>query len=353
MDAFNRASRAILVRQKKFDRPRVSHDNSPPRNSRAAGRSVRLPHSFIHGVARYMSLLVTGTIGIDTIETPHGRADRVLGGSAAHFAFAAALVCPVRLVGVVGDDFPAEFRSAFAGRPIDTRGLESRAGSKTFSWHGRYHQNMNVRDSLRTDLNVIAEAPPVIPSEFRDSKFVFLANTHPAIQRGFLEQLTGPTLVVCDTMDLWINAAREVLLQTLRQAHGIVLNDGEARLLTGQDDLFRAARGVLDMGPIFAVVKKGEHGSMLVTRDDVVVLPAYPTETVKDPTGAGDSFAGGMMAHLAATGRIDQPTLKESLAYGACVASITIEDFSLDAIRRADTAELKRRVERYRQMLRI
>jgi sugar/nucleoside kinase (ribokinase family) len=300
-----------------------------------------------------MSLLVTGTIGIDTIETPHGRADTVLGGSAAHFAFAAALVHPVRLVGVVGDDFPAEFRACFADRPIDAAGLEVRAGSKTFSWHGRYHENMNNRDTLRTDLNVIAEAPPIIPDRFRDSQFVFLANTHPSIQRGFLEQLTGPSLVVCDTMDLWINSAREELLKTLTLVHGIVLNDGEARMLTDHDDLYRAARAVLDLGPAFVVVKRGEYGSMLMMHEDLVVLPAYPTQAVKDPTGAGDSFAGGMMACLAAENRLDIPALKRALACGACVASITIEDFSLDAIRRADPDELNRRIDRYRDMLRI
>ncbi len=300
-----------------------------------------------------MSLLVTGTIGIDTIETPGGRAENVMGGSAAHFAFAAALVHPVRLVGVVGGDFPAEFQRHFHGRPIDTAGLEVRAASKTFSWHGRYHENMNHRDSLRTDLNVIAEAPPRIPDAFRDSQFVFLANTHPAIQRGFVEQLTGPSLVVCDTMDLWITSAREDLLAMLKQVHGIVLNDGEARMLSCHDDIFLAARTVLEMGPAFVVVKKGEFGSMLMMRDELVVLPAFPTQAVRDPTGAGDSFAGGMMACLAAENRLDMPTLKRALAYGACVASITIEDFSLDAIRRADAAEVQRRIERYREMLRI
>ncbi|MFQ5423833.1 MAG: PfkB family carbohydrate kinase [Phycisphaerae bacterium] len=298
-----------------------------------------------------MSLLVTGTIGIDTVETPHGRAEDVLGGSAVYFAFAARLLAPVRLVGVVGDDFPPSFRELLDAPRIDTTGLETRNGSKTFRWHGKYHRDMNIRDSLRTDLNVIAEAPPVLPDAFRDSRYVFLANTHPALQCGFMDQLTGPGFVVCDTMDLWIREHRADLLKTFARVNGVVLNDGEVRMLTGIDDLILAGRAVLDLGPTLVVIKKGEHGAMLVMRDDVFVLPAYPTAAVKDPTGAGDSFAGGMMAWLAAVDRTDPAALRSAIARGTCAASITIEDFSLDAIRAADQQALESRLARFRSTL--
>ena len=298
-----------------------------------------------------MSLLVTGTIGIDTVETPRRRVDDVLGGSAVYFAFAAGLLHPVRLVGVVGDDFPKAFRDLFEDRPIDVAGLEIRAGAKTFRWHGRYLEDMNQRESLRTDLNVVGEAPPEIPESFRTSQYVFLANTHPSVQRAFVDQLESPKMIVCDTMDLWIAEHRSELIETLKVVHGVVLNDGEARMLTGQSDLIRAGRAVLEFGPQFVVVKKGEHGAMLVTPDDVAVMPAYPTAEVQDPTGAGDSFAGGMMAYLASVDRTDPAALKAALARGTCAASIAIEGFSLDAIRRADKSALEARLTEYRSML--
>lgn len=298
-----------------------------------------------------MSLLVTGTVGIDTIETPRGRADEVLGGSAAYFSVAAALLAPVRLVAVVGDDFPGAFRAAFDGRPVDLAGLETRRGSKTFRWHGRYLADMNARETLRTDLNVVGEAGPSIPDRFRDSRYVFLANTHPALQRAFIDQLSAPRLIVCDTMDLWINTTRDELLKTLASVDGVVLNDSEARQLTDESDLVAAARKVMHWGPEFVVVKKGEHGAILVTPADVVALPAYPTARVVDPTGAGDSFAAGFMGYLARVDRTDPAALKAAMARGTCVASITIEGYSLDALARATADDLERRVQTLRAML--
>lgn len=300
-----------------------------------------------------MPLLVTGTIGIDTVETPHGLVQDVLGGSAAYFALAASLITPVRLVGVVGDDFPPAFREVFKGRPIDTTGLETRNGSKTFRWQGKYIGDMNAAETLRTDLNVISETPPKIPDPFRDSRYVFLANTHPAIQRGFIEQLKQPRLIVCDTMNLWINTAKDDLLKTLSLVGGVVLNDGEARLLTGQVDLIQAGHDVLGLGPKFVAIKKGEHGVLMITRDEVVALPAYPTRQVKDPTGAGDSFAAGVMAYLASTDRRDTDALRAALAHGACIASITIEDFSMRSLAAADKSTLDSRLARYKAMLSI
>ncbi len=300
-----------------------------------------------------MSLLVTGTVGIDTVETPQKRVDDVLGGSAFHFALAAGLVGPVRLVAAVGEDFPAECRATFDGTEVDLAGLEVRKGSKTFRWHGKYFDDMNQRESIRTDLNVIAEAPPPVPEAYRDSAYVFLGNTHPAVQRNFIEQLRGAKLIVMDTMDLWINTAREDLLKTLRLVHGVVMNDSEARLLTEQRDVLPAARDILALGPKLVVIKKGEHGAVLVTADEVIALPAYPTDKVVDPTGAGDSFAGGMMGYLASVNRHDVSALKNAMAYGACIASICIEDFSSFALKRSTKNDVNTRLRQYRDMLTI
>jgi len=293
---------------------------------------------------KIVSLLVTGSIGIDTVETPYGRAADVLGGSAVYFSFAASVFGPVRLVGVVGDDFPAEFRKVFAGRPIDLAGLETRTGSRTFRWSGRYVGDLNAAQTLRTDLNVLGETGPRIPPAFADSRFVFLANTHPDLQRALLDGLSAPQLVVADTMNLWIETTRDALLKTLAAVHGVVLNDGEARLLTGRANLVEAGRTVLNLGPRFVVIKKGEHGCLLVTSDDLFALPAFPTERVADPTGAGDSFAGGMLGYLASVGRSETRDLRAALARGTVLASFAIEGFSLDGLKRADRAAVDRRL---------
>ncbi|MFO0972055.1 MAG: PfkB family carbohydrate kinase [Phycisphaerae bacterium] len=298
-----------------------------------------------------MSLLVTGSIGIDTVETPHGAARDVLGGSAVYFSFAASLQTPVRLVGVVGEDFPPALREVFAGRPIDLAGLEVRRGSRTFRWHGRYVGDMNSAESIRTDLNVLGEAGPKIPPAFADSTVVFLANTHPALQRELLGAVRAPRLVVADTMNLWIDTARDELKRTLACGHGVVLNDGEARLLSGQANLIDAGRAVLDLGPRFVIVKKGEHGSLLVTRDELFSLPAYPTTRVVDPTGAGDSFAGGLLGYLAAAGRFEPADVRAAVARGTVTASFTIEGFSLDGLRRATRDALEQRLGELRKMV--
>lgn len=298
-----------------------------------------------------MSLLVTGTVGIDTVETPSKRVDDVLGGSAYHFAMAAGLIGPVRLVAAVGEDFPSDLHATFDGTRIDLAGLEIRKGSKTFRWHGKYMEDMNQRESLRTDLNVIAEAPPPVPEAYRDSAYVFLGNTHPGVQRSFIEQLRKPKFIAMDTMDLWINVAKEDLLKTLRLVHCLVMNDSEARLLTDERDVLPAARKVLTMGPKMVVIKKGEHGAVLVTGSDIIALPAYPTDKVVDPTGAGDSFAGGMLGYLASIDRVDTVALKNAMAYGACTASICIEDFSSFATKRSNRNDVKSRLMKYREML--
>ena len=302
-----------------------------------------------------MSLLVTGSLGLDTIETPSGRVDNVLGGSALYFAYAASFFAPVRLVGVVGEDWPTSLEQVFKGRPVDLTGLEKRKGSRSFRWHGSYLKDLNEAESINTDLNVLAEAAPQIPEQFLDSRYVFLANTHPALQQDMLSRLKNVELAVADTMNLWINVEREELLKLLGKIDGLVLNDGEARLLTEQGNMVAAAREVLKMGPTFVVIKKGEHGSLMAwrQRDDCTptdiqtfVLPGYPTDRIVDPTGAGDSFAAGMMGYLSTQRSLSPSTIKRAMAFGTVVASFTISDFSLDGLKGTTREEIDERYER-------
>ena len=287
-----------------------------------------------------MSLLVTGSIGIDTVETPYGKRDDVIGGSAIYFSYASSFFTPVRLVGVVGEDCPKPLLNVFEGRDVDTSGLEIRKGSKTFRWHGSYLKDMNEAETVEVDLNVLAERAPKVPEPFLDSRYVFLANTHPALQQQMAQSLKHAKLIVADTMNLWIQTTRDELLKLLTMIHGLVLNDGEARLLTGKTNLIEAAREVLKLGPKFVVIKKGEHGCLMCSDRDTFVLPGFPADRVVDPTGAGDSFAGGMMGYLATQGgSISPATIKRALAFGTVVASFTIADFSLGGLQ-ATTREL-------------
>ena len=308
-----------------------------------------------------MPLIVTGTIGIDTVHAPGGSREGVLGGSCTYFAAAASFYGPVRLVGAVGDDFPRQHRETLTGfANVDLAGLETRSGSKTFRWGGRYHDNVDRRDTLFTELGVLAERPPAIPEAFRDSQYVFLANTHPAVQLGMLDQLPNRRLTVADTMDLWIRESRRELLSLMMRIDGLVLNYDEAELLTGLKNTVAAARHILELGPKFVVVKKGEHGCILAHADGIGALPAYPSENVVDPTGAGDSFAGGMMGHIAFEGQRSRhagpttfETIREALAHGTVVASFTIETFGLDRLASLSPEEFDARLDAYVRMLRV
>lgn len=291
-----------------------------------------------------MSLLVTGSIGIDTVETPVGKAENVLGGSCIYFSLAASLFTPVRLVGVVGDDFDPQLFEPLRARRVDLNGVERRAGSRTFRWHGRYAGAMNEAETVRVDLNVLAERSAVVPSEYRDSEFVFLANTHPQIQREIAEQFGGARLIVCDTMNHWIHTEKPALHATLGAVHGIVLNEGEARLLTGETNLVLAGRAILRLGPRLVVIKKGEHGSLLVAQDDLFVMPPYPTVNVVDPTGCGDCFAGAMMGWLASTGDLSRKGVRAAMARGSVVASFVLESFSVQALASTTAADVERRL---------
>ena len=298
-----------------------------------------------------MSLVVVGSVALDSVETPAAARENILGGSAVHFSFAASFFAPVRLVGVVGEDWPAEHTRLLKDRNIDLTGLAVVPGEKTFRWRGRYLPNMNDRETLEVHLNVFERFDPVLPEAYRRAKFLFLANGSPTLQMKVLDQLPQAELAVADTMDLWIETQPDALRALLQRVDGLVLNDTEARMLTGEENLIRAGHQVRQMGPDFVVVKKGEHGIMFFSRDDVYVLPAFPTDQVVDPTGAGDSFAGGMMGCLAETGDHGPAALKRAVACGILVASFNVEGFGLDRMQSITRAEIDRRMQQYQEML--
>jgi sugar/nucleoside kinase (ribokinase family) len=298
-----------------------------------------------------MPLLVVGSVALDCVETPTAKRDDVLGGSAVFFSYAASFFSPVRMIGAVGEDWPREHTRLLEAKGIDTSGLQTIPGGRTFRWRGRYLPNMNDRETLEVHLNVLEEFRPRLNETHQQCRFLFLGNASPVVQLEVLNQAKGAELTVADTMDLWINIQRDELGQLLKRVDGLVLNDSEAKLLAEDENLVRAGRAVLAMGPKFVVIKKGEHGAMFFSEHEMYVMPAYPTARVLDPTGAGDSFAGGMMGHLAALGRFDPQALKEALAYGVVTASFTVEDFSLDRLEQISRHDLDRRLAEYRQML--
>ncbi len=296
-----------------------------------------------------MPLLVIGTLAYDTIETVHDRRENQLGGSATYFSMAARRFTPVRLVGVVGDDFRAQDLALLASEGVDASGLE-RAKGKTFRWSGRYEADWNTRHTLSTDLNVFEHFDPKIPAALRDSKYVFLANAAPRIQMRALDQIADPAFTMVDTMNLWIDIAKDELVTLLRRVDAVILNDEEARMLTGERNLIRAATRVLALGPRFVVMKKGEHGAFLIGRDVRFALPAYPVEEVVDPTGAGDSFAGGFMGYVAAQQDCEPACLRRAMVYGTVTASLCVQGFGVEALRTATRAAID---ERFRELMTI
>lgn len=299
-----------------------------------------------------MSLIVTGSVAIDSVRTPQGSSENCMGGAAVYFSLSASFFCGVRLVGVVGDDYPFDLAEVFRDRDVDLRGLEVRAGSKTFVWHGTYRENMNERTTDHVELNVLQEAPPKVPDVFRDSKYVFLANTAPALQLELLEQVAEPAFVAADTMNLWIEDKAHLadLKRLLERIDCLIINDDEAKLLAGHSNLVKAADDILAMGMNVVVIKKGESGSLMRSkRGETFVLPAYPATEVNDPTGAGDSFAGGFLGYVAQTGKTDFGTLRSAAAYGTVVASFTIADFSLNGLAGTTRTGIDERLETLRQ----
>jgi sugar/nucleoside kinase (ribokinase family) len=296
-----------------------------------------------------MSILVVGSVAFDSVETPFGKAEKVLGGSASFFSVAASFFVPVSLVGVVGSDFGQKERAAFAGRDIDLTGLEQ-ADGLTFHWGGKYSFDLNSRDTLFTDLNVFESFKPKIPAAYRQSKQVFLGNIDPELQRDVLDQVEKPDLVACDTMNFWISGRLEELKKTLARVDVLLINDAEARQLSGEWNLVKAARAIRGMGPKTLVLKKGEHGVLMFTEQGAFAAPAYPLEEVFDPTGAGDTFAGGFLGYLAGAPARDEATLRRAVVMGSTLASFCVEAFSLDRLLRLTRAEIDERFRLFKRL---
>ena len=296
-----------------------------------------------------MSILVVGSVALDTVETPFGRADDALGGSATFFSAAASLFGAVQLVGVVGDDYPMEALSFLAERGVDLSGLEQAKG-ESFRWSGVYSFDLNSRETLETRLGVFADFEPKIPEGFRDAEWVFLGNIDPELQLGVLDQVRTPKFVACDTMNLWIEIKRDRVLDLLKRVDLLLVNDAEARQLSGDSNLSRAARWIMDHGPRYLLLKKGEHGAILFTPHSVFVAPGYPLEDVFDPTGAGDAFAGGFMGHLAQCGRVDDGDLRRAVIYGSVLGSFAVERFSIERFKDLSAEEIEDRVRAFREM---
>ncbi|MFY9583125.1 MAG: PfkB family carbohydrate kinase [Candidatus Acidiferrales bacterium] len=290
-----------------------------------------------------MSLLVVGSVAFDALETPFGKVERTLGGAATYFSVAASFFTQVNLVGVVGDDFTAREAAIFRNRRIDISGLE-RASGKTFFWSGRYTDNLNDRVTLATDLNVFADFAPKLPPSYRDSSYIFLANIDPTLQRSVLSQVRRrPRLVALDTMNYWIERTPAELRKTLRHVQVLMINDSETRQLSSEHNLLRAARHIFRLGPRTLVIKRGEHGAMMVHARSVFSVPAFPLDEVRDPTGAGDSFAGGFMGYLASEGSTGDAALRRAMVYGSVMGSFAVEHFGLDRLRRLTRAEIRAR----------
>ncbi len=296
------------------------------------------------------NLLVVGSVAFDAIETPHGKIDRTLGGAASYFALAASYFAPVRLVGVVGEDFESHDEQVFVDRRIDLQGLE-RVPGKSFFWAGRYSQNMNERTTLATELNVFASFDPKLPESYRDSAYVFLANIDPTLQRSVLHQIRRkPKLVALDTMNYWIERTPAELRETLKHTQILMINDDETRQITGEHNLLRAAKHIFKMGPSTLVIKRGEHGALMVHNRFLFSVPGFPLEEVRDPTGAGDSFAGGFMGYLASAGSVSDESLKRAMVYGSVLGSFAVERFGVERLKSLTRREINGRAKRFWQL---
>ncbi|MFN3556595.1 MAG: PfkB family carbohydrate kinase [Bacteroidales bacterium] len=296
-----------------------------------------------------MSLLVIGTVAFDEVETPRGKTGRILGGAGTYIGLAAShLTHDIRIVSVVGGDFPASHLDLFDKHQIDTQGIKIIPEGKTFFWAGRYHENMNMRDTLVTELNVLADFDPVVPENSRNAQYLMLGNLTPAIQKKVINQMhQRPRLICMDTMNFWMDIALDDLLEVITMIDVLTINDEEARQLSGEHSLVKAARKILTMGPRYLIVKKGEHGAMLFYEDKIFYAPAMPLEDVFDPTGAGDTFAGGFMGYIARTGDTSFDNMKRALIYGSAMASFTVEKFGTDRLLEIDDTQIQTRLQQF------
>ena len=295
-----------------------------------------------------MSLLVVGSVAYDAVETPFGKKEEILGGSASHFSISASFFTKVGIVGVVGGDFKEQ--EVFDTRGIDTRDLERIADGKTFRWGGRYDYDLNVAHTLFTDLNVFADFQPKVSEESKRSRLLFLGNIQPDLQRGVREQMPDVELVALDTMNLWIEHTRDSLVRTIEVVDVVIINDAEARQLTGIPNLIKAAREILSWGPKALIIKRGEYGAALFTRDSYFAIPAYPLESVFDPTGAGDTFAGGFMGYLASQELLNEDAMRRAMIFGSVMASFNVEEFGTERVRRLTHAEINDRFRAFKRM---
>jgi sugar/nucleoside kinase (ribokinase family) len=296
-----------------------------------------------------MSIVVVGTVAFDTVETPFGRGENVLGGSATYFSTSASFFTDVSLVAVVGEDFPDEHVQFLQSRDINTDGLQ-RIPGKTFHWTGKYGYDLNEAQTLDTQLNVLMEFKPDLPEVYRSAEYLFLANIDPELQMEVLEQMDKPKLVACDTMNFWISSKPEALRRVLQKVDIVVINEGEARQFTGEANLVKAARQIIALGCKRLVVKRGEYGVLMFTADSVFAAPAYPLEEVFDPTGAGDTFAGGFMGYLGNTGDLSEDGIRQAIVFGSVMASFNVEDFSLDRMKRLEFKEIETRYKSFKAL---
>jgi sugar/nucleoside kinase (ribokinase family) len=298
-----------------------------------------------------LSLLVVGSVALDSVETPFDKVDDALGGSATYISLAASYFsAPVELVGVVGDDFPKPYIEMLEQHNVDLEGLQIIEGEKTFRWGGKYHYDLNIRDTLFTELNAFQNFNPVLPERYKKSRYICLGNIDPILQLRVLEQVSDPQFVVCDTMNLWINLMKQDLVKLLKRVHVFILNDSEARMLTEEPNLIKAAKLIRQMGPEILIIKKGEHGAMLFTQDTVFSAPAYPMEIIFDPTGAGDSFAGGFSGYLHQTRDLSPENIKRAVIYGSTMASFCVEKFSTNGLEDLSYLQIQDRFREFRKI---
>jgi sugar/nucleoside kinase (ribokinase family) len=298
------------------------------------------------------TVLIVGSVALDSVETPAGTVARALGGAATYSSVAASFFCPVRLVGVVGEDFPKEHIEFLASRGIDIRGLQTVAGGRTFHWKGSYEGDMNQANTIATELNVFQDFRPILPEDYKSSPYVFLANIDPDLQLQVLDQMTSLRLAACDTMNFWINGKRDKLIEVLKRVDVAFMNDAEVRQLTGESNLARAALKVHDLGPRYVIVKKGEHGAVMYCNNSTCFMAAsYPLTDIIDPTGAGDSFAGGFMGYIAKTGDFSEANLRRAVIYGSTLASFNVQDFSLNRLKRLTMKDINERYEEFRRIV--
>lgn len=298
-----------------------------------------------------MGLLVVGSLGLDDVTTPFHKIENALGGAATYISLAASyFTAPIYLVGVVGEDFPKDYINLLEDRHIDLEGLQIIEGGKTFRWAGKYHYDLNVRDTLLTELNVFQDFNPIVPGKYQKASFVCLGNIDPVLQLRVLDQMKDPKCVVCDTMNYWIEGQKDELLKLLKKVNILIINDSETRLLAHEPNLIKAAKSILDMGPEILIIKKGEHGALLISKESIFSAPAYPLESIYDPTGAGDSFAGGFIGFLHKTNDLSFENIKRAVIYGSTMASFCVEQFSTKGLEEIDYLRVN---DRYREFLNL